>query len=480
MKYRLILLLFSTLLFGLFIGCGEEKDDALVPNILPETNLFLQFSNPQEDMPDTTVSRQNLFWHGNDADGRVVGFYYHWDFYGDENDPANWVWTVKENETFYIPLQAAWGIFTFQIKAVDNHALFDGEPAEDNPPFSADDAIDPTPALIRIPVRNSAPEMSFVLGSNPDDDVADTTFTTRSFFWTAEDLDGEETITHFEWALDDTTTWNQLPNTERSLTLEDIPEGLHTFFIRAVDIASATSQTLVYPDTTGGETGRWYVKVPRGPLLLVNDDPTLTELSFYTDVFNTLPGLMNNYSVWDVRENIPYFMGDTEATLKFFDAIIWNAYRAAQVPAVEPALESYLASGRKLFFSSSLCFDSSDTLFSFIPSDSMITWDLQRIFGNTQLTSAVGDYPSLKVGTSVVSLADAMTAGPGAETLFILPDGSYIPAIQQITGDLPFGIRYPAGGPGSMIYLPAPLHFFDGDGNGAEFLRIILQDDFGL
>ncbi|OQY29962.1 MAG: hypothetical protein B6244_01505 [Candidatus Cloacimonetes bacterium 4572_55] len=475
--FLLAIVFFLAIILLLNGGCSEKKDDNISPNIPPETKLFLQLGDPEVDMPDTTVSRQELFWYGNDPDGRVVGYYYHWDYFGDVNDAETWVWTVEESGVFYVPLQAEFGKFHFQVKAVDDQARFDGDPANDNSPVSTEGAVDPSPASIQIPIRNSAPEIDFVIGSNPYDDVSDTTFSTRSFFWTARDMDGGETITHFQWALDDTTAWNELPGNSRDLTIEEISEGLHHFYLRAVDVANAHSQVLVYPDSTGGETGSWYVKQIRGPLLFVDDDVTITnDPYFFENIFSQIPSLQNNnYSLWTVTERIPYYQGDIEATLNSFEAVVWNAYRTPNLPKAAPALSSFINSGGKLFLSSSWAYDQGDTLLSFLPVDSLNWVDIERIMPETEIQNLVDGYPPIITGSNVISLADSPEPSAGAESIYLLP-ASDNPGGNPV--DLPFGVRFPAGGPATLVYFPAPLPLCSNGGD--QFLLIVLQLEFGL
>lgn len=476
MKFRIIFLL---LLTAALFSCSEDKNDALKPNQPPETQIFLHLTNPETDAPDTTVSRQELFWYGRDMDGRVVGYFYFWTYFGDESDPANWVWTVEESGVFYVPLQTSTGTYTFKIKAVDNTAVFDGEPAEENPPTSTEGAVDETPAMIHIPVRNSPPEIEFLLRSNPGDDVSDTTFTTRTFLWSAYDLDGQESITHFEWALDDTTEWNTHPGNERTLTIENISEGAHTFFMRAVDIASAVSNLLMYPDTREGDQGSWYVKEPRGPILLVKDDVTMNaeDLAFYTNVFNDIPSLANNFSTWDVTPRLPYYQDDTEATLMMFDAVVWQTYRTPRLPEASPAIGNFVNSGRQLLLCSSWAYDTGDSLLPFLPVDSLYYSDILLILSDTEIEPLVDDYPSLVTGSRVISLADSPAPGQGAESIYLLP-ASEFPGSNPVA--TPFGIRYPVGGLKTLVYFPGPLSYCDENGGASEFLRIVLQDDFGF
>ena len=472
MKYMSIGLIICLGLIVLIVGCGEEKKDNLKPNILPETSVFLHLADPVNEMPDTTISRQSIFWYGNDPDGRVVGYYYHWDYFGDAGNLANWVWTTAENRTFYVPLQEEFGTFTFQVKAVDNTAQFNGAPAENNPPLNIEGAIDLTPAMLKLPVKNSPPLMDFVLNSNPQDNVADTTFSTRTFFWTANDPDGDETITNFLWSLDDTTDWNTLPGNQRNLTLTNIPEGLHTFYIKATDIASAYSPVLIYPDTASvAVDGWWYVKSPHGSILLVNDEEQPAGLEFYYTVLVNA-NLGSDFSIWTVKDRLPYYQEDIRATLEFFDTVIWFADRTPNVPEASQALNYYWQSGKNLVFSSPQCFDEGDTLFAFLPVDSLLAVDIQRILPDTEIRSLIPEYPTL-YNNVLISYADAPVPAYGAETIYLLT------ANPPWHGELPFGIRAPAGGPAKLIYFPARLHQCNRDNSAEQFLQIVLHNDFG-
>ena len=161
---------------------------------------------------DTMTSVQVLNWWGEDVDGSVAGYFYKWDV------DADWTYTNHESALFYVPIRSSFDVFSFQVKAVDNSAVWEYESpvlshtddelfsdigdsnyvydssdlvlSEGNtagiqttpgsrlthvsgneiyklPPTETEGAIDLTPEFIVLPIRNSKPSLSFRYLSNP-------------------------------------------------------------------------------------------------------------------------------------------------------------------------------------------------------------------------------------------------------------------------------------------------------------------------
>ncbi|NOZ76066.1 MAG: hypothetical protein GXO90_11965, partial [FCB group bacterium] len=128
-----------------------------------------------------TTSRQVLHWWGEDQDGDVIGYFYKW------NVDTAWTYTTKEMGLFYVPIRTDLDVFRFEIAALDNDSL-----------------VDPTPAQLVLPIKNSPPTIDFRYRSNPfiADIKSDTSFTfpTRTFVWDINDQDGIETVTDIFYA----------------------------------------------------------------------------------------------------------------------------------------------------------------------------------------------------------------------------------------------------------------------------------------
>jgi len=108
-------------------ACEEAPIEAPVANLAPETHLSVVFSDSL--YPDTLLSRVVLQWWGNDPDGEIDHYEYHWNFQPDTCSGPCWETTVLEADTFFLPLSAEIDSFAFQVRAVDREGLADPTPA---------------------------------------------------------------------------------------------------------------------------------------------------------------------------------------------------------------------------------------------------------------------------------------------------------------------------------------------------------------
>jgi hypothetical protein len=235
------------LILLLVLACSKDFSDNPKPNQPPDT--FISFFTENE--LNATISRQTISWWGDDPDGIVVGYIYTFkespenvEIWSIDSPHPDWTFTTKTTETFNLKLSGADTVYTLLVKAIDdNHAT------------------DPTPAVQRFPIINSNPQIEFPVGT----DVPETTFTVASFTWTASDLDGDDTIAKFQYILDDTTdddNWIELDAATQSITLtfaDGLSGGEHIFYLRALDIAGASSKIIRMPRT---EDDMWFVKEP--------------------------------------------------------------------------------------------------------------------------------------------------------------------------------------------------------------------------
>jgi hypothetical protein len=446
-RYILFELLASLSSTILILSCAEQPTQNPVGNLPPDTHLFLVMPD-STTLPDTTSSRQEVYWWGQDPDGEVVGYQYRWDF------DSSWVETTDENAVFYLPLREQFDIFTFQVRAIDNEG-----------------AIDPTPAQLTFPVFNTPPSIVFRVHSNPTGNPQDTTttFPTRTFIWEVADLDGDSTITGLYWTLDDTTHWDYLAGWVRSITLTDVEPGFHTFYIFARDTAGATSATIQFPDTSDHNAPNfWLVQEPIGYVVLVDDDDRVSGINedvareFYMAILDTLTP--SGYSVWDVSRGLPYSSADILASLSYFDKAIWFCDPNSNLADGSSALTSYMeGGGHVIVFSTDLGEGANydDPPFEFSHIDS-VTNQVNRISNNNIIESQIEPFPDLNA-TGFGFIPDDLS-----DTLYILikdPD----PCV---------GLRYPAGGPASLIFCDFPLHRVDGLHTAGELLNYVLFTEF--
>lgn len=213
---------------------GELKS-----NVPPDTFFALEKINLTGENRLNSVLE--LHWFGTDIDGRVVGFELSF-------DNLNWFYTTRQDSVFRFNIPEGQDTIDISIWA---RAIDDRE------------GIDPTPAFLQIPLRNSEPTAKF----DEDNFPGDTAICVTTYRWQATDPDGDNTITLAEmrwndgdwFAVDprqplitfvaDTTQSGQaavyyanlitpLPNKINGLKLNDNNQ----LFVRVRDLAGAFSQ----------------------------------------------------------------------------------------------------------------------------------------------------------------------------------------------------------------------------------------------
>lgn len=177
----LFLILASTTFYA---GCNKGIEGELKENLLPET--YLTADTIVRSGEDRFVSQIDISWSGTDADGAVVGYEY-------SVDGKDWGFTKRQDSSFLIELPVGKDTFDvdFRVRAVDNRG-----------------GVDPTPASLIYPVKNSAPEVSFVYqtggGGNPSRNPTKT-FPILKLEWEATDRDGPTNLDYLELVINDTT-----------------------------------------------------------------------------------------------------------------------------------------------------------------------------------------------------------------------------------------------------------------------------------
>ncbi len=487
------------LIFLAVVACESLENPFLddlpsdnLSNMPPQTHLFLNFEADRIDtvvsdtsgdttfvqvrhLADTTTSQQVLFWWGEDPDGEIAAYHYRWNF------QDNWTRTTAETDTFFLPLQISYDEFVFEVKAEDNEGT-----------------LDPTPATLRIPVANSPPEIEFAIDSNPtagsNPNVTHITFPTRTFAWSASDLDGLETINQIRYRLDSTNTWTYLDGSISNITLTDIEPGNHTFYVQAIDTAGAFSNLLQFPDSTDtAAPNGWRVEEPIGDYLLI-DDYKLDDGSthkFYTDLLDSLVGA-GNYSSFEVGSDekaLPNATTDQVAMFAYFKTVIWYHYsEAPNLPSADGALRTYLETGgnaliSSIFIDTDYTFTSIDSNWVINPSGRMLT-GLEINLVDLTVTDSVATLPTLQLKTSAL-IARRVSAyypatlfdGEQSQDLFILQDPRS--GNDAWAGNPPIAQLFqPSPGSGQSIFFSLPLHLCDGNSNMVPVMRHLLFEVF--
>ncbi|MBS4028303.1 MAG: hypothetical protein KGZ58_06660 [Ignavibacteriales bacterium] len=429
-----------TLLFS--FGCRKSPTDAEKPNELPVA--FLWIYPPSEDSLALGISKQRIHWWGEDNDGYLKGFLVG---IGKTEESASWSFKTNNDSLVAFPLQSDKDTFIVFIRAIDNHLreiIIDGSTIVlTSIPFIDNDRNDSLssgdielPSLIKamgvtakqkFPIKNLPPSVAF---EKTSDGITiqppDTSFTVVTFSWLGSDPDGDNTITKYQIALNDTSPdkWTTLDSTVNFVTLVvsrdvsnnsigEVPADIYLgkyspsmrrrgqvrglrlddnnrLYLRAIDLGEDTSAIIQLPDT--GRT--WFVKKPKSALLLIEDYIGTSGINspdsvreFYRNIFTQIPNSpyivsdsVRNFDIISFRSNagasIPKYQDpQLILTLQLFDYVFWYAGRVPTWQVATRALLLYASdlntTGRVLFstgFNNTL--PPVDTIASFTPIES--------------------------------------------------------------------------------------------------------------
>lgn len=489
------------------IGCFDDLTDNPIGNRPPKTGIFL--------FPDSTVTRQpskiKLAWWGDDPDGLVVGYYFTW-------DGVNWTFTNKNDSLFALQIGTVDTIYEFKVAAVDNggngvydlsivrnNINFGPEPFNDlnnngvwdiGEPFIDIGLIDPNPATIKIPIRNSAPTISWNILTV----IPDTSFPVMSFGWITNDIDGDATIAKINIALNDTSEANvvSIPGATRIITLrvrdfstltpladiliegsasnthpEKLPgmilNGNNVFYVQAEDISGAKSPFIRIP----GAGGNWFVQKPRSNFLIIDDYVTVDDApTFYSQMMDSL-NLTDKHDIYNFRVHKPPYLNVTFLeTIKLFKYVLWYGDNSPSLDLASGTVTKYLDAGGKILMS---------TLFP----------------QNLELLTVQGFLPMIRTDTSgfrtsisnaVVSAQNTQPSYPDLQTQstlfrvrsFFLNEIGVIPIYYFPNNELPGYIGF-SDSQKKNFFIGLPLHRLNGgQANVKQLLSKILFEEFGM
>lgn len=481
----------SLLLLLLAAACSESITDTPHPNQPPETWLSL---HPDGDLR-TTTSRQHVHWWGDDPDGFIAGYYISF-------DNRSWSFTTRNDSVFALTLSGSDTTYSFWVRAVDDQGngvwdadgAFGAEPYldangngryDEGETFTDLGAVDPTPADIRYPIRNSPPVVRFVQGS----DVPDSTFTVATFAWQGSDLDGDETISEYLYALNDTTNpgaWKRLPRSTTFLTLKEadgLREGNNVFFLKALDIAGAESRIVRMPDSSRS----WHVRKPKGEVLIVDDyGPADASAGFYAAVTDTMfGGRFRNADVFDIRSGAssttrgkllpPYINPTFIETLKLFRYVIWYCDNRPTVDVAQLSLPEFQRWGGFILYTASFpesAIDPRGGITDYAPIDSLSPAPITFVPAGTKAEADPESpgYPLLTRDTqgTPVAFVRNLFRKINARNLYRFEASS------RWEGQPVVAVR---SGDSRFVLFGIPLHRFEGAG---PVLRTVFHNEFGV
>ncbi len=385
---------------------------------------------------------------------------------------------------------------------VNEDGLFD---AGDTLLPSLSGAMDPKGASLAVPLLNQPP--SVVWAQNPNDPTAvmqqpETTYTAATFSWIGSDPDGDQTIASYEIVLNDTSNHDNivsLPGNIKLISLvvprsrsdnltgiqpvdADLWTGtfsatrrligtihnlrldtLNMLFLRARDIAGDVSPYIRMP---GDSTHRWFVKNPRGKLLIINDyilADRSRSIAFYKSIFGQLG--YANIELLDIAfglnanqkqsskfgRYVPPFVDPAFIyTLQLFDLVYWFTDPFPSLAVAQFPLYQYVRDPThrgKVIFSTmfSTAVDPRGALTDFAPIDSVSSVALPNnrflpTMGETKMDTGIALIPDVSVPSDVfpgLSFGNPLVTSPGQTilSLYMRPiyrraDARYIYHIQ--------------------------------------------------
>ncbi len=498
-------------------SCSESITDKPVDNKAPNTFLFIDADENTE--LNQQKSRLKVHWWGDDPDGLVLGYFFKWE--GLDNE---WSFTTKNDSIFSLPIGTVDTSFTFIIHAVDsegngkydnnisqNGITIGAEPFidenddgvyNDNEIYFDIGLIDPQGASQNFPIKNSAPTIEW----NEASILPTESFPVITVGWGVDDLDGIESIVQINLALNDTTTFVELERSVGLVTLRTpdisaanpsfqilvngsegglLPEELsnlklddfNRLYVQAVDISGASSAFIPLPDTAGS----WFVKKPKGNLLVVDDFGNGENAAeFYTQSFNSIDGgsLIDKFDVLDVEgTNLPFPNITFLETLKLFDYIYWYSDSDPSLDLLTVSTQNYVSSGGKIAFSltfrdSSSTFDYEfATLQNFLPVESFEQEEaINFLFpgANILATNQVQTYPNLST-ESTIGFVHTFIPSNVATPVYNLSSS-------QVNGNIAV-----MNGAKSLFFIGLPLHQCNAtEGSVNNLLRKVFFEEFGL
>lgn len=533
--------------------------------------------------PDSTigvgVSRQHLRWWGEDPDGVVVGYLFAYGIFPTQittvpnPDSLRYNFLTQNDTLIAFPLDTLFRNYTVFVRAVDN--TFMGLPNQsvvrmtpqpywdknDNGVLDGNDqelptlsgAIDLTGAVQTFPIRNTPPTISFL--PDPNDPTRplkqpDTTFTIVTFAFKGSDFDGDNTLASYRIALNDTgpLSWLAIPIRDTIITLvvprarsdsagnevgADVYGGkflgrqflgslqglrldaLNVFYVQVRDVAGENSPILSMPSGAN----HWYVKRPRGKILLVADyiefDSTLALTSYVTSLAAVPGGEFQTVDLLPMARGVsatqkadptlrtgpmvPQFIDPALIhTFLLYDYVFWYADRYPSLPIAQLSIFPYLQNGGRVIFSTSFLTvaDTRGALRDFAPIDSVstvdnlgLTWtwpnDTSRL-GDSRLYANYKIHPDSSIPGDVYPLL-AANSTPARHTVFWRTiykrsDARYIYRIQADTVPPPNGPRYRGSpnigvvdGQRRIIFMGLPFHLLNNTTHGEGLIAFFTK-----
>jgi hypothetical protein len=368
-------LLYLVISLSAFISC--KQGEKLV-NTPPDTRLIID-SIVQPPGQNGLLTSVRLSWSGFDNDGIVKGFELSQD--GGQNwsfVPQNPLGRNDSTFSFKIPVGINSIALDFRVRAIDDQ-----------------NAKDPTPARVSIPVQNSKPAVQF----DQRYFYKDTIPPSFNFRWDATDPDGAENLSQVYIALNNgpfvafPIRTNNITITPRNPTVAgttdaliyergntplqkvlaglNLQQGSNRIRAYAVDQSGLASDTIESPSFVMN-------RVTAKLLLMDGWFVTPRAISTFRPVLNEVYGRFDYVDLTDSVQNLPPERNTTYRYLfKQYEQVFWymsvDQNQIDFLEASENIIQESLNENRKIFISAPLSdrFDAASSLFRYTPADSV-------------------------------------------------------------------------------------------------------------
>jgi len=490
---------------GALMWLAACKEDNPVPMSPPDTRLFVDQIDRSGD--ERLQSLVHLYWSGDDKDGIVVG-------YEISLDNANWNFVTRTDSvfSFTVTTDSDTADINFWVRAKDN-----------------DDLLDPTPAYIKIPIRNTPPEAAF-----------DSTFfaldTHRVVFTlglSAFDVDGAITLDRVEIKAN-AGSWLTLPATTSILSLvPDQPEatgqvaasvytgtdsrnanlkldglnlnGPNTFYLRAADQGGLysiidTSSSVVLLN----KKADWMVfDLWRQSSSFIAG--RLRPIALYQSILTSAFGAYDYMDLTDDTKVLPLRLTTLNLLMKLYPKVFLFTNRGdgevAFVNSFEEAIQNYLTGGGKLLLNVPYAIGTPDpedpfntpsfeSLFLYSPADSVSSVNINGVIPvegklNPDPVSASA-YPVLSNGSrlgtspsgSLITRVNPYYLKAGASAIYRAEVENSIPQTQGpwVASTVVIARLQNQNNKTNIIYSSVPLHEVNGNSNLSVFFEQVARE----
>ncbi|MDX2129007.1 MAG: hypothetical protein SFU91_08225 [Chloroherpetonaceae bacterium] len=533
----------ALMVLGALLGCDERAMNA--PNTFsePKTRLFT------DSIGVVQSSRVTLRWFGDVQDGFVTAYFVSF-------DRQNWRFTQRQDSAFSLRLFTTDTSFSFSVAAArtdggnnryDTSIIrggfnFGPEPFtdangngryENGENFIDIGPVDTNPPSVRFPVRNSFPTLE-IRSQTPD-----TTLPVIQFDFLVADVDGLETISRLDIALNDslflaantvqvpvnntfmqvllsatnpralgTTTGQVFTGNSTTPLSRSLPNwqigGTNVLYVRVVDAAGAASPRLAALDS--GRT--WFTAPITSTLAVIDDfgelarDPLNAADTTEAALRMLLPRIRggkytgnNAPQILDIRATGNTDLGRRAAQysrpfvlsrlLLNYNVILWTADGLPNMELAAFSLPDLLLAGKNVLFNTG--FSATPTILEFSPASGVTRLGLSNLNSNMTLPplSPFTQYPTVRYN-GILRFSSyqpaVMSLQVGSESIYELPSslrGTLSANSVSLVARRIY--RSPANQPlGRIIFCTSAFYRVANlAGNLDQFYETVFRDEFG-